>query len=73
MKLPNWYKVLMGFFTLGVFASVVFVKQHVFIDIPAGVLVFELGFLITHLSGLHMAIMKMIPDKSDQSEIERQS
>ena len=73
MKLPNWYKVLMGFFSLGVFASVVFVKQHVFIDIPAGVLVFELGYLITHLSGLHVAIMKRIPCKTDQNEIERQS
>ena len=68
MKLPNWYKIGMGLFTLGVFASVVFVKQHVFIDIPAGVLVFELGYIVTHLSGLHRFFLKKIPCKSEMNE-----
>lgn len=63
MKLPKWYKIVMGLFTLGVFASVVFVKQHVFIDIPAGVLVFELGYAATHFTGAHKWIQKKLAPK----------
>ena len=50
MKLPKWYKITMGIFTLLVFLSVVFVKQHVLIDIPAGILVFELGYVIARFT-----------------------
>ena len=53
----------MGIFSVGVFASVVLVKQHVLIDIPAGILVFELGYLITHVSGIHLRIMKLLPPR----------
>lgn len=42
-KPPKWYKWVMCAFSLGVFASVLFVKQHVLLDIPAGILVAELG------------------------------
>ena len=68
MKLPPVYKVVMGLFTIGVFMSVVFVKQHVFIDIPAGVLVFELGYLVTHVSGLHKRIMARIPYREEPQQ-----
>ena len=52
MKLPKWYKISMGVFTALVFASVVFVKQHFFVDIPAGILVFEIGALVTKFTKL---------------------
>lgn len=51
-KAPKWYKYVMLFFTVGVFMSVVFVKQHVVVDIPAGILVFEIGLLIVKRSGI---------------------
>ena len=35
-----------GIFALLVFASVLFVKQHLFLDIPAAIIVSELGFFI---------------------------
>jgi hypothetical protein len=50
LKLPKWYKILMGVFTALVFASVVLVKQHVLVDIPAGILVFEAGYLVVRLT-----------------------
>ena len=64
LKVPTVYKVITGIFTLGVFASVVLVKQHVLIDIPAGILVFELGYLITHFSGIHLRVMKIMPPRN---------
>ena len=64
LKLPKIYKVTMGIFSLCVFASVVLVKQHVLIDIPAGILVFELGYLITHFSKIHLRIMKIMPPRN---------
>ena len=63
LKLPTVYKVLMGAFSVGVFASVVLVKQHVLIDIPAGILIFEISYLITHLSGIHKPIAKLLPPR----------
>ncbi len=50
-KPPAWYKYVMLFITVGVFASVVFVKQHFFIDIIGGILVGELGLLISRVTG----------------------
>ena len=44
-----WYKVLTSILSVLVFASVVFVKQHVAIDIIAGILVFELALLLTNV------------------------
>ena len=68
LKLPTVYKVIMGAFSVGVFASVVLVKQHVLIDIPAGILVFELGYLITHIIGVHKKILKHFPTRDTISE-----
>ena len=48
-KLPRWYTWVMGIFTLLVFASTVFVKQHFVVDIIAGVVVGEIGLQIARL------------------------
>lgn len=37
----------MAILTILVFGSVVFVKQHMFIDIFGGIIIFELGMLLT--------------------------
>lgn len=50
-KLPVWFKVITVIVSLSVFASVLFVKQHYFIDIPAGILAGEIGIIITKLTG----------------------
>ena len=48
MNKPSvWYKGITCFISIGVFMSVVFVKQHFFVDIPAGIIVFEIGLLLT--------------------------
>ena len=46
-RVPRWYAPAMLAFTLMVFASTVLVKQHVLVDIPAGVLLAELGLLLS--------------------------
>ena len=46
-KLGSFYKALMAILTILVFGSVVFVKQHMFIDIFGGIIIFELGMLLT--------------------------
>lgn len=43
--LPRWVNVTHLAFTLAVVASTVLVKQHVVVDLPAGILLAELGFL----------------------------
>ena len=45
-KMGNWYRVSCLLITLGIFASTVFVKQHVVVDILGGVLVAEAGFFL---------------------------
>ena len=47
-RVPRWYAPAMLAFTLMVFASTVLVKQHVLVDIPAGVLVAEVGLLLSN-------------------------
>ena len=44
--LPRWVKVGAVIFTILVFASVLLVKQHVLVDIPAGIAAGELGLLL---------------------------
>lgn len=44
---PKWYPALQLIFTLFVFASTVFVKQHFFIDIIAGVVFAEIAAFIS--------------------------
>ena len=47
----KWYAPFSFVFTLLVFASTVLIHQHVLIDIPAGILVCEIGLLISRLTG----------------------
>ena len=61
-KMPKWYGFLMLFITLNVFASVMFVKQHFFVDIVAGVAVAELALLISRLTGAGR-LLKFINEK----------
>ena len=44
---PRWYAPLQLFLSVMVFASTVFVKQHFFIDIFAGILAVELGWFLS--------------------------
>lgn len=46
-RVPHWYAPAMLVVTLLVFASTVLIKQHVLVDIPAGILVGELGLLLS--------------------------
>lgn len=68
LKLPIGYKIAMGIFSLGVFASVLFVKQHIILDIPAGILVFELAYLTVHLTKLDQRITNLFHKKPSRSE-----
>ena len=43
-KPPKWYPILCTFLAIAIFASTVFVRQHVVVDILGGILVAELGF-----------------------------
>lgn len=45
-RVPKWYAPVMLAMTLLVFASTVLIKQHVFVDIPAAILVGELGLFV---------------------------
>ena len=54
-KAPRWYSWVQLVFTFFVFASTVFVKQHFFIDIIAGVLFVEIGWAISK----HFSIWKV--------------
>lgn len=51
-RVPASLKVINAVFSVLVFLSVLFVKQHLIFDIPTGILAFEAGLLITKLSGL---------------------
>ena len=46
-KAPRWYAPLQLFISVMVFASTVFVKQHFFIDILAGIIAVELGWFLS--------------------------
>ena len=65
------YTVVSFVFTLLVFASTVFVKQHVVVDILGGVAAVEAGMLIEKLTGAHRLIEKFddkLFKKDDVSE-----
>ena len=57
-KVPKWFVVFTFIFSVLVFLSTVFLKQHVLIDIIAGIAVFELGVLIVRLLGLDKKFSK---------------
>ena len=46
-KMPVWYKVGSVVMSLGVFASTLLIKQHVLLDVFGGIVVFEVGLLIS--------------------------
>ena len=56
---PRSIKIINATVSFLVFASVVFVKQHFFIDIPAGILVFELGLFITKYTQLDQGAVRV--------------
>ena len=63
IKAPKPAIVLMWIFSILVFMSVVFVKQHVFIDIFGGILVAELGIYLSrklNMPGFFTAIEKKL-------------
>lgn len=57
----NWYAPISLVFTLLVFASVVFVKQHFVLDIIGGVAVAELGLLLVQKTGIWRLMEKVQP------------
>ena len=60
LKKPSkWYRWLMLFISLNVFASVVFLKQHFFVDIIAGIAVAELGQLISRITNSGRLLEKL--------------
>lgn len=56
-QLPKWYKILMTVFTFLVFASVLFTRQHIIVDIPAGILMLEIGILVSRITGFDKVFM----------------
>ena len=55
-KRNTFYTVFSFIFTLLVFASTVFVKQHVFVDIIGGVVLAEIGILLEKITGAHRVL-----------------
>ena len=50
-RVPVSLKAVNAVFSVLVFLSVLFVKQHLLFDVPTGIIAFEAGLLITKLSG----------------------
>lgn len=50
-KIPAWYRGFSLVFAIAVCISTVTTKQHVFVDIPSGILVAELGYYLTEKIG----------------------
>ncbi len=50
-NVPKWYRVTAFIFMVLVLGSVVFTKQHLFVDIIGGILIAELGWLISNATG----------------------
>lgn len=73
-KTGKWYVVFSLIFSLLVFASTVFVKQHVFVDIIAGVLVCEIGQFISKKvdsARVFRRIESLIPNTEMKNEEEK--
>lgn len=60
---PKWFKICNAIFSVLVFASVVLVKQHLFLDIWAGILVGELGFWMVRRFHTDRLLYKIVPQK----------
>lgn len=55
----GWYITAQGILTLLVFASTVFIKQHLLLDIPTGILAAEIGILLSYRFGLWKFVDKL--------------
>ncbi len=62
-KKNGWYIAAQGVFTLLVFASTLFTKQHLILDIPAGILVGEIGLFLSKKFNLWRFMNKLQPRK----------
>ncbi len=60
-KMPKWYKLSNAVMSLLIFASVVLVKQHLFLDIWGGIIVAELGFGMVRFFHVDRLLYKIIP------------
>lgn len=58
-KVPKGLKIVNTVFSVLVFLSVLFVKQHLIFDVPAGIIIFEAGLLITKLTGVDKKLYNM--------------
>ena len=58
-KIPTWYKFTAVLLMLAVFASVLFTKQHVIIDIFGGIAVAELSIQVSDRTGLYKLYNKL--------------
>ena len=58
-RVPLSVKFVNAIFSALVFFSVLFVKQHLILDIPAGILVFEAGLLITKITRINRKISNL--------------
>lgn len=59
LNLPKGYKIFSFIFAILVFASVVFVKQHVFIDIIGGIIVVEIGLYLSRKLNAKVVLEKI--------------
>lgn len=55
---PKWYAPMQLLFAVGVFLSTVFVKQHFVVDIIGGIVVAELGWILSNRCGLWRLLEK---------------
>ncbi len=60
---PKWLKITNAIFSVLVFASVVLVKQHLFVDILGGIFIGELGFLMVRLFRAEKLLYKITPPR----------
>ena len=58
-RIPKWLKIANAIFSVLVFLSVLFVKQHLIFDVPAGIIIFEAGLLITRITGIDKKLYNM--------------
>jgi membrane-associated phospholipid phosphatase len=56
---PRWYAPLQLFVSAMVFLSTVFIKQHFFVDIIAGILAVEIGWILSRRLGLWKILYKI--------------
>lgn len=72
-KMPRWYLPFTIFLSVGVFASVVFVKQHCFLDIWTGILAAEIGIWLSRATGAWRVLTHLeLPFMKEAAESERQ-